>query len=59
MESFRKRQGDLFEAPPEVAVLPKSVQARLRPLLLALLSEAVTIMAEAAAEERGDDQDHA
>ena len=59
MENLRKGQGDLFGPPPKAAFLPGVLQAKLRPLLLALLSEAATIATEAQAEGRVDDQDHA
>jgi hypothetical protein len=64
MGSHPSRQRDLFEAPPRGEPLPRGVQARLRPLLLALLTEAVSENAvaeptEPASKEIGDDQDHA
>lgn len=54
------RQQDLFKPPPRTDALPAGVQTRLRPLLLALLTEAAgaSVTAEAT-EEIGDDQDHA
>jgi hypothetical protein len=53
------RQQDLFKPPSRVATLPVGVQKRLRPLLLALLTEAarVSVTAEVTG-ETGDDQDH-
>jgi len=54
------RQQDLFRPPSRIEVFSDGVQARLRPLLQALLTEAVR--ASAATEvtrEIGDDQDHA
>lgn len=60
MGSFPDCQQDLFEPPSKVEALPTGVRTRLRPLLLALLTEAVSMGAaiEAAGEEIGDDQDH-
>ena len=54
------RQQDLFKPPSRIEALPVGVQTRLRPLLLALLTEAVgaRVTAEATG-EIGDDQDHA
>jgi hypothetical protein len=53
------RQQDLFKPPSRVATLPVVVQTRLRPLLLALLTEAARarVTAEVTG-ETGDDQDH-
>jgi hypothetical protein len=54
------RQQDLFKPPSKVATLPVGVQTRLRPLLLALLTEATRATATAEAMgETGDDQDYA
>jgi hypothetical protein len=54
------RQQDLFKPPSRSEALPAGVQTRLRPLLLALLTEAAcaSVTAEAMG-EIGDDQDHA
>jgi len=53
------RQQDLFKPPSRVATLPVGVQTRLRPLLLALLTEAVRAWVTAGATgETSDDQDH-
>ena len=53
------RQQDLFKPPSRSEALPEGVQARLWPLLLALLTEAAcgNVAAEAMG-EIGDDQDH-
>jgi hypothetical protein len=64
MGSHPSRQHDLFGPPQGGDPLPKGVQTRLRPLLLALLMEAVSMNAlaepvEPASREIGDDQDYA
>lgn len=61
MGSYPSHQRDLFEPPQEAEALPACVQTRLQPLLLALLMEAasMSIVAETASGEIGDDQDHA
>ncbi len=53
------RQQDLFKPPSRIESLPAGVQTRLRPLLLALLTEAAGVGATAEpTEEIGDDEDH-
>jgi hypothetical protein len=61
MGSHPSRQHDLFEPPQGGEPLPKGVRTRLRPLLLALLMEAVSMNAlaepvEPASRETGDDR---
>ena len=60
MGSFPDCQQDLFEPPSQVEAFPTGVRTRLRPLLPALLTEAVTLGAaiRAAGEELGDAHDH-
>lgn len=54
------RQHDLFRPPSRIETFPDGVQTRLRPLLQALLTEAVCTSATAeVTREIGDDQDHA
>lgn len=53
------RQQDLFKPSSRLEPLPAGVQTRLRPLLLALLTEAAAAsVAAEATQEIGDDQDH-
>ena len=57
MRTHPDRQRDLFDPLRRTEALPRSVRTKLRPLLLALLAEAVS-GADAAGGEAGDDQDH-
>jgi hypothetical protein len=54
------QQRDLFELPETIAVPPPALQAKLAPLLRALLTEAAEIKRVGHSDrEIGDDQDHA
>ena len=60
MRRERHQQRDLFEPPETIAVLPPALQAKLVPLLQALLAEAAGIKHVGRGDrEIGDDQDHA
>jgi hypothetical protein len=57
MRTHPSRQRDLFDPLRRAEALPRSVRTKLRPLLLALLAEAVG-RTNTASVEAGDDQDH-
>jgi hypothetical protein len=60
MRHDQRRQHDLFELQAIVLPLPSTLQAKLAPLLQALLMEAVGIARVGSdGRETGDDQDHA
>jgi hypothetical protein len=60
MRHDQRRQHDLFELQEIVPPLPSTLQAKLAPLLQALLMEAIGIVRVGSdGRENGDDQDHA
>jgi hypothetical protein len=59
MRRDRHQQRDLFEPPERIAVPPPALQAKLTPLLQALLTEAAEIKRAGRGDrEIGDVQDH-